>query len=137
VPRTHNDVEGFEAHTVSKRYTLKKYIHKTQESAIVFNTPAVLDCLGWKLGEFLALGKAIISTPLTRVMPATGKRDFYLETKEEDIGVQVRALMADKAARKRLEENAHQYYCDYLSPEKVIMNLIQHINEKAAYLCAE
>ena len=35
----------------------------------VFNTPAFWDCHGWKLGEYMALGKCIISTPLSNELP--------------------------------------------------------------------
>ena len=36
----------------------------------MLNTPGVSGCLGWKLGEYLALGKAIISTPIQRQLLA-------------------------------------------------------------------
>ena len=43
---------------------------RTARSAVVFNCPAVHGCLGWKLGEYLTLRKAIISTDLGRRLPA-------------------------------------------------------------------
>ena len=43
------------------------WIEKTKRSALVFNTPAFWDCHGWKLGEYLALGKCIVSTKLSKI----------------------------------------------------------------------
>ena len=40
---------------------MNEWISKTKQSAIVFNTPAFWSCHGWKLGEYLAMGKCIIS----------------------------------------------------------------------------
>ena len=58
-------------HLIFKRRTpFSSYIAKTKNSAIVFNTPAVHNCHGWKLGQYLAMGKAIISMPLQNVLPA-------------------------------------------------------------------
>ena len=51
-------------------YSYNEWLDKTKRSSVVFNTPAFWDCHGWKLGEYLALGKAIISTPLSNDLPA-------------------------------------------------------------------
>lgn len=59
----------YEPFRMPQRVRHADYLDRTRRSAVVFNTPAVHDCLGWKLGEFLALGKAIVSTPLGREMP--------------------------------------------------------------------
>jgi hypothetical protein len=45
------------------------YLKNIKKSIFVFNTPAVCDCHGWKLGEFLCMGKPIISTPLVNELP--------------------------------------------------------------------
>lgn len=67
-PRNDNNHLEFEKY-IHKKYRLKDYINKIKRSRLVFNTPAVFSCHGWKLAEFCALGKAIISTPLSRKMP--------------------------------------------------------------------
>lgn len=45
------------------------YVLKTRQSKAVFNTPAAWGCHGWKLGEYFAMGKAIISTPFINDVP--------------------------------------------------------------------
>src|SRR6185295_6862238 len=69
-PRSAADIKGYEHLTVDRRYTHEEFIAKTKVSAVAFNNPAVERAFSWRLGESLALGKAIISTPLERLMPA-------------------------------------------------------------------
>ncbi|MGB3773890.1 MAG: hypothetical protein WA951_01415, partial [Leeuwenhoekiella sp.] len=57
--------KGYTDLLFTKPYTTSAYLKKTKASYLVFNTPAVHNCFGWKLAEYLAMGKAILSTPLT------------------------------------------------------------------------
>jgi hypothetical protein len=54
-------VSGYESYTDPVDYPHPVYIEKTRRSAVVFNTPSYKWCHSWKLGEFLAMGKAIVS----------------------------------------------------------------------------
>ena len=65
-PRQNHDVTGYEEFTVPGSFGMREYMDKTKQSMLAFSTPAVHDCFGWILGEYLALGKAIISTPILR-----------------------------------------------------------------------
>ena len=62
--------DRFNKLTINLKYSGYEYLSNTKRSLVVFNTPAVQSCFGWKLGEYLALGKAIISTPLTNTLPS-------------------------------------------------------------------
>src|SRR5262245_26987322 len=57
-PRRRRDVDDVAELTAPRRYPMHEYIEKVGRSAVAFNNPAVHGCLGWKLGEYLALGKA-------------------------------------------------------------------------------
>ena len=59
-----SSVDLFKDCLAEKSYPYSEWLQKTKRSALVFNTPAFWDCHGWKLGEYLALGKAIISSLL-------------------------------------------------------------------------
>lgn len=127
VPRTHDDVPGFESLTVARRYSAVEYNRKVKRSLVVFNTPAVASCHGWKLAEFLALGKAIVSTPLVRALPAPlehGVHVHYVDGSVAAIRAAVERLVADDDYRRRLEENARVYYLRYLQPARVIQRLL-------------
>lgn len=126
-PRTKNDIEGFEALTTDARVEMTLYMQNIKRSALVFNTPAVKGCHGWKLAEYLCLGKAIISTPLSRVMPGEFRNaTHFISTTGtvEDISEQINMLLLKPELRARLEAEALLYFNTYLAPEKVIKSLV-------------
>ncbi|MEH6535826.1 MAG: hypothetical protein V7719_05490 [Psychroserpens sp.] len=126
-PRTKNDIEGYEDVTVDSRVGMDVYLDKIGNSAIVFNTPAVKECHGWKLAEYLCLGKAIISTPLSRQLPEklmNKEHVLYSNGSQEDISLKLDEIISNIDLRKRLESNAKNYFDTYLSPEQVIKRVL-------------
>ena len=74
--------ESLFADCLSKGVPMKKWMEKTKRSALVFNTPAFWDCHGWKLGEYLAMGKCIVSSKLSNDLPEPlehGKNIHFVE----------------------------------------------------------
>ncbi len=114
---------GYEGLLVSKRVELKDYIIKTRQSMFVYNVPSCLNCHGWKLGEFLAMGKAIISAPLYNELPGDGKRMMLYVDSEKELEDAIVLLTKNVEKRKMLEANALTYYEKYVSPEAVIKYL--------------
>lgn len=106
---------------LSKRLPADECLQKTKESTFVFNTPAYWNCHGWKLGEYMALGKAILSTPLSNDLPSPlveGEHIHYVDvTSPTALDDAIRLLLNDKAYRKHLENNIHRYWCDYGTPQ--------------------
>lgn len=117
----------------NKRLSINDYILKTKQSVFVFNTPSVCECHGWKLAEYLCMGKAIISTPLTREMPYPlkhGENIHFVRTKEELYDAVVK-IKTDNTYRERLEKGAREYYEKWLAPNVVITRLIEIAYKKA------
>jgi hypothetical protein len=126
-PRPAGYAPGFDALTVGKRYTFPEYLAKVKRSIVAFSTPAVYRCHGWKLAEYLALGKAIISTPLSRDLPAPLEHGTHLHIVDgsiEGIGEAVRLLVGDGDYRRRLERNARAYFERYLAPASCIERIV-------------
>ena len=121
----HPQYKDFKNLIFTERYSTKAYVGKTKKSSFVFNTPAVHDCHGWKLGEYLAMGKAIISTPLSNKLPQVmvhGENIHFISNKNElEAGISL--LLSDDSYRKKLETGAKNYYLKYACPQKVIENL--------------
>lgn len=111
----------FENSIFSGRINVKEYIEKTKKSTLVFNTPAFWNCHGWKLGEYLAMGKAIISTPLINDLPEPlihGKNIHFVENNEDSIKKAVEQIMRDKDYREKLQQGALSYWNKYGTPQK-------------------
>ncbi|MSO78702.1 MAG: glycosyltransferase family 1 protein [Acidimicrobiia bacterium] len=115
---------------VSERIDLATYLERTRRSAVVFNAPAVHQCLGWKLGEFLALGKAIISVPLNRELPEPlvhGEHIHFIDDKVDAMRHAVELLTSDDAYRRRLEVGARRWFDDVISPARVGQRLLSEV----------
>lgn len=117
----------YEPFRMTQRVRHADYLARTQRSTMVFNTPAVHDCLGWKLGEFLALGKAIISTPLGREMPGrfvSGEHAHVVYDEEGAIAEAVELIARDHEYRSTLQRNARRYWEEYLAPASVARRIV-------------
>lgn len=102
-----------------KGMSTKSWIEKTKQSALVFNTPAFWNCHGWKLGEYLAMGKAIVSTPLSNDLPAPlvhGKHIHIVENSVESMKEAVIFFTKHPEYRMRLEKETRDYWEKYGTP---------------------
>lgn len=100
--------------------SLSDWIIRTKKSTFVFNTPAFWNCHGWKLGEYLALGKCIISTPLFNDLPAPlehGVHIHYVESDMDALRDAITFIITHKDYRLKLEQNARAYWEKYGTPE--------------------
>jgi glycosyltransferase involved in cell wall biosynthesis len=116
-------------HFTSKRFSLHEWLDKTRRSAVVFYTPAVWLSHTFKLAEFLALGKAIISTAISRELPAPlihGTHVHFVDDSPESYRGAIELILKDSDYRAFLEQNARKYYLDNLTPERVIHRLSTH-----------
>lgn len=103
--------------------SLSDWIAKTKKSALVFNTPAFWNCHGWKLGEYLALGKCIISTPLSNDLPAPLEHGIHIHYVDSDIDAlreAIKYILSHKNYRLKLEYNARAYWDKYGTPENAL-----------------
>ena len=116
---------------LQQRISPKQYNYKTKVSPLVFNTSSMHGCLGWKLAEYLCMGKAIISTPLNNIMPGNfiHGTHYHLVDNEDEIGVAIDYLLDNKEYRQMLEQNARKYFEKYLSPESVIQRIYKQVLE--------
>lgn len=107
----------------------KDFYEKTRRSAIVFNTPSVLGCHGWKLAEYLAMGKAIISTPLNNIMPGDNSVPFLTVTTNNEINEAVKYLHNNEPIKKP----ATRYFEKFLAPEAVIKIIFSKLTDSSAF----
>lgn len=96
------------------------WIGKTKRSTLVFNTPAFHNCHGWKLGEYLALGKCIVSTKLSNDLPHPlehGVNIHFVENNEESMREAVEYILTHPDYRHKLEKGAREYWETYGTPK--------------------
>lgn len=110
-----------------QRLSIDDYILKTKESVVVFNTPAVCECHGWKLAEYLCMGKAIISSPLSRELPSPlvhGEHVHFVSSADEIYDAIIK-IKTDIDYRHHLEQGARAYYEQWLAPKVVIQRIVK------------
>lgn len=111
-------------------FSMDEYISKTKRTYLVFNTPSVEGCLGWKLGEYLSMGKCILSTPLNQfVFPSEFLPGIhYFEIKDiNHIKQSIIFLLNNPDIVKRFENASRTYFLKNLSPDIVAKTIIASI----------
>lgn len=104
-----------------------EYIKLMKKSLIVFNTPAVHKCHGWKLPEYLSQGKIILSTPFVNELPTDmshGENIYFTQPTEEAIYSAVKAIVEDRDLQKRLETGSREFWEKHISPKSCIDHFI-------------
>jgi hypothetical protein len=107
---------------------LKQYIKKTNKSYLVFNGSSVEKCHGWKLAEYLSLGKAIISTQLHNDLPFPllhGHHIHYVDDNYESIKDGIQFLLENPNYVNKLEQGAIEYWNLYTTPQNVTKRIIE------------
>jgi glycosyltransferase involved in cell wall biosynthesis len=125
---------GYEPH-LSRRFTPLEYLEKTRASAVVLNNPAYEGCHSWRLAESLALGKAIISTPIVRELPAPlvhGTHLHCVDGSVESFRSAIGMICGDADYRARLETRARAYYEEYLAPTAVVRRILHAVTDAGA-----
>lgn len=129
-PRRRNDLRELARLSAPRRYDIDEYLEKLSRAVVAFNSPAVHGCLGWKLGEFLALGKAIITLPLSLALPAEledGVHVHVVDGSQESIEDALERMRRDDAYRRALQSNARRWYEEHLAPARVARRLLRSV----------
>ena len=112
--------------TAARTYRLPEYLDRTAASLASFQCPAVHGCLGWKLGEFLALGKAIVAIEINHRLPAPLRHGEEVWSVPDDVDAYREALehlAGDPVRRRHLETGARAYFERHLTPEATVARL--------------
>lgn len=128
-PRSKGDNLGFDEFVIDSRITLQEYLKNIKSSYFVFNTPAVLKCHGWKLAEYLALGKVIISNEISRELPSKliDKENIIItDGSEQDIVDKMKYLLENDELYFAISEKSREYYDNFLSPKAVCDFIIKY-----------
>ena len=112
---------GIEDVLLSRRISHNEYTHKMRRSMLAFNTPAYFDCHGWKLPEYFAMGKVVISTPFVNELPMSlthKKNIFFIEDSNvETICEAIHILMTNVSLYHSIAIGVAEYYRTWMSPK--------------------
>ena len=106
--------------------SMQEYMRGAKRSLIAFNTPSMHKCHGFKLHEYIVMGKAIISTPFYNDMPVPmehGRHIHFVDSIEGLRGA-VSALLHDKGYRESLEKGSRSYFEAHATPAASIRHIL-------------
>lgn len=115
---------------VSSEYTHKlNFLDLIKSSNICIGTTGLHNSIGWKMGEYVAASRAIISEPLHFEVPGNfneGKNYLKFENTDELVE-KIEFLLSDKRKLSDMMVANHEYYNSYLKPDKMILNSLHNI----------
>jgi len=115
---------------VPNEYTHKlKFLDLIKSSNICIGTTGLHNSIGWKMGEYVAASRAIISEPLHYELPGDFEEGTnYLKFENTDeLTSQIDILLCDKRKMTDMMVANHKYYNSYLKPEKLVLNTLHQV----------
>jgi len=100
----------------------RNYISLLREFPICIATTGLHGSIGWKLAEYVAFSKAIVSEKLRFTVPhgfVAGSNYLEFESTEECLD-RVRALLANDTLRRGIMMRNWEYYNTFLAPELLV-----------------
>ena len=122
------------------RLSVEEYMENMRRSFVAINTPAVVSCHGWKLAEYLALGKCIVSVPLVNDLPYPlehGANVHFVDGDAKSVMEAVKYIYEHPNYRQKLERGARAYFEKYCAPEQTIRLLVQNVGIETSKNWAE
>ncbi|QWU14349.1 hypothetical protein SAMN04487895_101652 [Paenibacillus sophorae] len=107
----------------------ENYIRLVRDSDICISTIGLHKSNGWKLAEYVAASKAIVAEKLYYYVPSFYNNQHYLEFNNPlECVEQVRKLYKDKELLMEIKKSNHEYYKNYLRPDKLVLNTLLQLN---------
>jgi len=104
----------------------ENYLRTLKSFPICVASTGLHGSTGWKLAEYVALSKAVLSERLVYDLPgrfARGQNFIEFTSPEECVSGAVR-LIEEPALRRQIMQNNWAYYRDYLRPDVLVKNAI-------------
>jgi len=110
----------------------ENYLKLVKSHNICVATTGLHNSVGWKMGEYIAASRAIVSEPLHYQSPGSfTKNNNYLEFhNKESLLESIEALLLDPNKVQKLMDNNYSYYKENLEPKSLILNTLKIIQNE-------
>ncbi|MBS9523198.1 hypothetical protein KIH41_05040 [Litoribacter ruber] len=109
------------------------YLKEMKKSSICISTAGLHNSTGWKMAEYIAASRAIVSEPLHYLPTGNFQKNMnYLEfhSTETLIG-QIEQLLVNPDLRAQMMKANQEYYQNFLRPDQLVLNSLKKIQEYA------
>lgn len=103
-----------------------RYIQLVKRHPICITTTGLHGSIGWKLAEYVAMGRAIITERLENAVPGGFSENIHylsFETADECAAL-AEKLIKDVTLRTSLMKSCLQYYQEHLRPDRMVWNML-------------
>lgn len=110
-------------------YNKKNYIEILRASTIGIATAGLHGSLGWKMAEYVAFSRAIVSENFNTSLPgifSDGSNYLSFSTPEECVN-QVQRLLNDSQLKKQMMWKNRAYYLDFLHPRALVAKSLAEV----------
>ena len=99
-----------------------RYLALMRRASVCVATTGLHGSIGWKFGEYIAAGRAVVSESLRYTVPGPFREETnYLSfAAPEECAEQVRFLLSHPEKIRSMQESNREYARDYLKPERLI-----------------
>jgi hypothetical protein len=107
---------------------MEMHIKKSQQYLININTEGLHGSVGWKMPEYLAASRCIVSEPINIQLPdplIDGKHYLSFSSPLECIEA-CEKLLGDEKLADAMRRDAFAYYKEYVIPSKLVMRCIRN-----------
>lgn len=106
------------------------FVNLVKQHTICIATTGLHQSIGWKLGEYVAASRAIISEPLQFELPGNFEknRHYFEFTNTDELVKQITYLREHKDVLLNTMHQNFLYYNNYVKPEILILNTLIAIN---------
>ena len=108
----------------------RAYLHRMQHTEICVASTGLHGSTGWKLAEYVAAGRAIVTEPLRYTLPGgfeEGKKSIKHIRPQAECEAQLRQLLADPAAILAMAQHNAAYYQTWLRPEQQVRQALRQL----------
>jgi len=105
------------------------FLRRLQGNYVCIATEGLHHSVGWKMAEYCAAGRAIVTDPLRCALPGgfSRGRNFILYTTPEECASQLTALLNNVPGIHRMEAANFAYYNDYVRPDAMVLHTLREV----------
>ena len=118
---------NYKEHTLPFSKTSKStFLQQVKNHSICIATTGLFDSIGWKMGEYVAASRAIVSEKLKFEVPGDFKEgeNYFAFTDETDLLEKVHLLLGNRELIIEMMKKNYEYYNNYLKPDILVLNTL-------------
>lgn len=117
---------------VADPHLVKKaaYLTNVRSAAVCITSRGLVDSNGWRLAEYVAASRAIVTEPLAHEVPGEfcAGRNYLEFSSAESLLEAVHGLLDDDEKRAAMRAANHRYYTEHVRPDAIVARTLEQLD---------